>query len=330
MRGKEYFKYPLNPSEILLILYLFLTVSCHYFIYIRNYNAIILKSALHKSTIPHSRIFIVRHLKEKHFDPAWHSHSEYQLFVTLEGTGTRFIGDNITAFKPGELTLTGAHLPHLWRSDEAYFKKKSNLSTSGIVIYFNENFLGDHLLQKEEMADLKKLLAHSMRGLDFYGKEKLQVIRMMKELTKLQGIQSVIHLLRILKLLASTENYHYISSFVHKEVFHLKETDRLNQVYNFVLKNFNRKISLRELADLVYMTPSSFSRYFTMRNNKTFSKFVSEIRIKHACKLLTETEDSIAQISYDCGFDTLSNFNKQFKEFTNKRPGDYKKEYMSI
>ena len=169
-----------------------------------------------------------------------------------------------------------------------------------------------------------------MRGLDFYGEDREQVIRMMKELTKLDGIRSVIQLLKILNVLASTKDYEYISSVAHKEVFHQKETDRMNQVYTFVIKNFSRKILLRELADMMYMTPTSFIRYFTMRNNKSFSRFVSEIRIRHACKLLTETEDPIAQISYDCGFDTLSNFNKQFKEFTHKRPGDYKKEYMSI
>lgn len=312
------------------MLYPIPTVFYHYFRYIRRINEIILKSALHKSTIPNSRIFMVHHLKEKHFDPHWHSHSEYQLFVTLEGTGTRFIGDNIRAFKPGELTLTGAHLPHLWRSDESYYQKKSTLSANGIVIYFNENFLGDLIADKEEMVLLKKLLTNSMRGLDFHGKTKISVIKMMKELTKLQGIESVIQLLRILNALASSKEYQFISSIAHKDVVDQKETDRLNRVYTFVLKNFSRKISLQELADLVYMTPTSFSRYFTMRNNKSFSRFVSEIRIGHACKLLIETEDSIEQISYDCGFDTLSNFNKQFKEITGNRPTDYKKEYMSI
>lgn len=273
---------------------------------------------------------MVHHLKEKHFDPYWHSHSEYQLFVTLEGTGTRFIGDNIKAFKPGELTLTGTHLPHLWRSDEAYFQKKSALSAKGIVIYFNENFLGDHFMDKEEMLLLKKLLTNAMRGLDFFGKTKITVVKMMRELTKLQGIESVIQLLRILNTLASAKDYQFISSIAHKDVVHPKETDRINQVYDFVLKNFSRKISLQELANLVYMTPTSFSRFFKMRNNKSFSGFLKEIRIKHACKLLTETDNSVAQVSYDCGFDTLSNFNKQFKEFTHKRPMEYKKEYGSI
>jgi AraC-like DNA-binding protein len=289
-----------------------------------------LKAALHKSGIPPSQIFVIRNLQEKHFDPVWHAHSEYQLFVVLEGTGTRFIGDSIKAFRPGELIFTGPHLPHLWRSDEAYFEKKSNLSTSGIVIYFNENFLGDHIMEKEEMVMLKKLFTKSMRGLDFYGQKKLQVVKMMQELTQMQGIQSVIHLLHILDILSFTKEYHYISSRAYDDVFNKNETDRLNQVYEYVLKNFRGKILLEELADLLCMTPTSFSRFFTMKNNKPFSKFVAEIRIKHACKLLTETGDSISQICYECGFNTLSNFNKQFKDIMLKTPTQYKEEFLSI
>jgi len=87
---------------------------------------------------------------------------------------------------------------------------------------------------------------------------------------------------------------------------------------------------LEEIAELLHMTPTSFSRYFTMKNNKTFSRFISEIRIKHACEMLTETDESVAQICYDCGFNTLSNFNKQFKEIISKKPSEYKKEFMNI
>ena len=289
-----------------------------------------MKAALHKSTIPPSQIFVIRHLQEKHFDPVWHAHSEYQLFVVLKGTGTRFIGDSIKSFAPGELIFTGPHLPHLWRSDDIYFKNKSALYTEGIVLYFNENFLGDHILEKEEMVLLKKLFTKSMRGLEFYGEKKLQVIQLMQQLTQQQGIQSVIQLLHILEILSGTKEYHYISSKVYEEVLHQNETDRLNIVYEFVLKNFRQKILLGELARLLHMTPTSFSRYFTMKNNKPFSRFVAEIRIKHACKLLTETDHSIEQICYECGFNTLSNFNKQFKEIMQQKPMQYKKEFMSL
>jgi len=273
---------------------------------------------------------VIRQLHDKHFDPVWHAHSEFQLFVVLEGTGTRFIGDNIKAFRPGELTFTGPHLPHLWRSDEAYFEKTNCLYISGVVIYFNEQFLGDHIMEKEEMAVVKKLFTKSMRGLEFYGPKKLQVIKMMQELVNMQGISSVMQLLSILDILSVTKEYHYISGKLYENTFDEHETHRINTVYEYVLKNFRQKILLLELAELLHMTPTSFSRYFTMKNNKPFSKFVTEIRIKHACKLLIETDDSISRICYECGFNTLSNFNKQFKEIMLKKPYQYKKEFMSI
>lgn len=289
-----------------------------------------MKTAFHKSTIPPSQIFVIRHLHEKHFDPVWHDHFEYQLFVVLKGTGTRFIGDSIKPFKAGELVFTGPHLPHLWRNDESYFDKKSDLLTEGIVIYFHESFLGDHIMDKQEMTVLKKLFTKSMRGLEFYGQKKMQVIEKMQELVKLQGIRSVIGLLEILEVLATMKQYQYISSTAYDQGFDAHETDRLNTVFNYVLKNFRQKIALEDLADLLHMTRTSFSRYFTMKNNKPFSKFVSEVRIRHACKLLTETEDSVEQIGYECGFNTLSNFNKQFKEIMLRKPLQYKKEFMSL
>lgn len=289
-----------------------------------------MKTAVHKSEIPPSQIFVIRHLHDRHFDPVWHAHSEYQLFVVLEGTGTRFVGDSIKAFKPGELVFTGPHLPHLWRSDEAYFAKKSELRINGIVIYFNEHFLGEHIMEKEEMLALKNLFTRALRGLEFQGRSREQIIAMMKELTAMKGIKSVIHLLRILEYMAATKEYAYISAKAYSDVQTQSEATRMNLVYDYVLKNFRRKILLEEIAGLLHMTPTSFSRYFTMQNSKPFSRFVSEIRIKHACKLLTETDEPVSHICYESGFNTLSNFNKQFKEFMLKRPMDYKKEFMSI
>ncbi|MBC7400676.1 MAG: helix-turn-helix transcriptional regulator [Mucilaginibacter sp.] len=289
-----------------------------------------MKAAIHKSAIPESQIFMIKYLEDQYFDPVWHSHSEYQLFVPLEGTGTRFIGDSIKSFAPNELILTGANLPHLWRSDEAYFEKSSSLKIRGVVVYLQESLLGEHLMGKEEMVQLKKLFKRSSRGLEFYGDVKKQVIILMKELVQLTGLESFIHLLRILNLLSSTKEYHYISHNEYINPFKENETDRMSSVYEYILKNYRKKIHLNELADLLYMTPTSFSRYFTTANNKGFAKFISELRVKHACKLLTDTDLSIATISERSGFKTLSNFNKQFKDEMKKKPSDYKKEFLNI
>lgn len=289
-----------------------------------------MKAAIHKSAIPESQIFMIKYLEDQYFDPVWHSHSEYQLFVPLEGTGTRFIGDSIKSFKPGELILTGANLPHLWRSDEAYFEKNSTLKIRGVVIYLQESLLGEHLMAKDEMVQLKKLFKRSSRGVEFYGNVKKQVITLMKELVQLTGLESFIHLLKILNLLSSTKEYHYISHNEYVDPFKENETDRMSNVYEYILKNYRKKIHLNELADMLCMTPSSFSRYFAAANNKGFAKFITELRIKHACKLLTETDLSVATISERSGFKTLSNFNKQFRDEMKKKPSDYRKEFLNI
>jgi AraC-like DNA-binding protein len=250
--------------------------------------------------------------------------------VVLKGTGTRFIGDSIKSFKAGELILTGPHLPHLWRSDEAYFQNKSKLYTEGIVIYFPENLFSDAWLEKEEISSIKRLLQKSARGLEFYGATKTEVIALMSDMPSVTGFESVLQFFRILLLLSTCKEYHFISHATYADPSKQVETDRMNKVYAYVLKNYKEKVSLDDAANIVCMTPTSFSRYFTKKNNKTFSRFVSEIRVKHACKLLTETDKTVAQVSLACGFNTLSNFNKQFKEIMLKRPFEYKKEFMNL
>jgi AraC-like DNA-binding protein len=104
----------------------------------------------------------------------------------------------------------------------------------------------------------------------------------------------------------------------------------MSDVYNYIMLNFKKNIMLEEVAEIASMSPTSFSRYFKARTNKPFSSFVSELRIGYACKQLMEDKNTIAQVCFDCGFNTLSNFNKQFKEQMHKTPFEYRKEYLKI
>ena len=120
-----------------------------------------MKPLLKKSLESLNQSFIVRTLKEPYFDPNWHFHPHYQLFTVIEGTGTRFIGDDIRHFEAGDTVFLGPNLPHLWRSDRAYFERNSALQTQGIVVYFTEDFLGKEFFEKPEMYALKQLLINS-------------------------------------------------------------------------------------------------------------------------------------------------------------------------
>ena len=289
-----------------------------------------MRPPLLKSPIPASHAFVAKDLKAPYFDPNWHFHSEYQLFVVLKGTGTRFIGDHVKAFKSGDVVFTGPNLPHLWRSDPEYYDGTKELYTHGLVIYFQKDFLGKTFMEKDEAIRLKQLFLKAQRGLEVGSKTAALLTRMIVKLLKLDGFERVLQLLHILHILANTSDYHLLASAGYRNSLKESDTERMNKVHAFVLKNFRNKISLEEVATIANMTPSSFSRYFKTHANKTFSEFVSEIRIGHACKLLIEKNINIAEACYESGFQTLSNFNRQFKFITHKSPTEYKKEFSKV
>ncbi len=289
-----------------------------------------MRKAIKKSPIPTSHAFVVKTLHDQHFDPNWHFHPEYQLFFVLKGAGTRFVGDHIQPFREGNLVFTGPNLPHLWRNDDIYFQGHSHLETEGIVIYFHDNFLSDFFLDKEEMTSIKQLFIQAKRGLDIYGATNRKISKMMKELTRLHAFEGVIQLLQILHLLSVSKEFHLIASPGYNNSFKESETERISEVHAYVMKNFRNKISLEAVASIANMTPTSFSRFFKSRANKTFFSFLSEIRIGYACKQLIDENKNVAEACYDSGFATISNFNKQFKEITGKSPLEYKKEYRMI
>jgi len=285
--------------------------------------------ALQKSPISADQAFECSYLKAPHFDPNWHFHSEYQLFIVLSGTGTRFIGDHVQPFKAGDLVLTGPDLPHLWRSDLEYFED-NKLWTEGIVVYFPEDFFGNQFLQKPEMYQIRQLLVKAARGISFRGRTAEKTKSMMLQLVKKKDFASILQLLNILQLLAASDEYDLLAHTGYINSLKESDTARMNRVHAYVMKNFREKITLAEVASLANMTPSSFSRYFKTHANKTFSGFLTGIRIGYSCKLLIEKKMNITQACYDSGFNTLSNFNKQFKAFTHYTPLAYKNRYRGI
>ena len=286
-----------------------------------------MKPALQKSPISAERAFEVKLLQASHFDPDFHFHSEYQLFVVLEGTGTRFIGDHVSPFKKGDLVFTGPDLPHVWRSDMEYLEGNKQFTTEGIVIYFHENFLGETILQHAEMYRIKQLFAKAQRGMEITGTTAEQVTAMMNQLRETKDFESVLELLKILNVLSHTADYKLLASAGYTNSLKESDTERMNKVHAYVMKNFREKISLQQVASIANMAPASFSRYFKIHSNKTFSDFLTEIRIGYSCKLLIEKQINISQACYDSGFNTLSNFNRQFKAFTQHTPLEYRKKY---
>lgn len=286
-----------------------------------------MKPLLEKSIESLNQSFLVKRLEEPFFDPNWHFHPHYQLFTVIKGTGTRFIGDDIRHFEEGDTVFLGPNMPHLWRSDRPYFEKESQLQTEGIVVYFKEDFLGNDFFEKPEMFDIKSFLKNSERGLDLTGTLGAEMLIDLKKLLGLTGFEGISKLLNILHKLSVTGDYQYISSSNYTNTHKISETERMRIVHEYVLKHFKENINLSTVASLSNMTEAAFCRYFKSRTNKTFSDFVKEIRIGNACKILQNEQKSISQICYESGYNTVSNFNNQFKSLKGVSPLQYQKLY---
>jgi AraC-like DNA-binding protein len=288
-----------------------------------------MKSAIRKLPIRSTKSYAIYDLVAPHFDPDWHFHQEYQLVVVLEGTGTRFIGDDISHFEAGDMVLTGANLPHVWKNDEAYFQNVG-LKTRCVVIYFPRDFMGKSFLNMEEMKGIKDLLDKAHRGLEISGKVRDRIQKIMLQILNQKGFEGVLSLLKILNILANANDLKYINKEGYLNTIAESDSQRMKNIHAYILNNYKTNIKLENVAALANLSPTSFSRYFKAHTNKSFSDFVSELRISFACKLLHQDDASISQIAHDSGYKTLSNFNKKFKDLTGTSPLKYRKNYRNV
>lgn len=257
-----------------------------------------------------------------HFLKIWHYHPELELVYIIKGTGTRFIGDGIEKFSDGDLVLIGKNLPHMWLSDDVYFEEGSKLLSEAIGIHFREDFLGGDFLNTMEMKPILQLIRRAAQGIKFSNLDA-ELVTMVKGLTTLEPFQKVIHLLRILYRLANHEEYQLLSSPGFINSFNRTENKSLDEIYEFIFNNFNQPIGSKDVAEVAKMNPSAFSRFFKRIHRKTFTRYLNEIRIGYACKLLIENKNNITLVCYESGFNNISNFNRHFKAIMGMSPSDY-------
>lgn len=271
--------------------------------------------------------FSIREDIYPHLFKHWHYHPETELTYVRKGTGMRLVGDNVEQFEDGDLILLGGGLPHLWRSDDAYFDPDSDLHIEAITIHFMENFWGDTFLQLPEMTEISELFTSAKRGIKILGKTKQLIIEKMEAMLHAKHIQRIEYLLHLLNLITTTEEYCLLSSAGYTTCCQGDNSEKINSIYQYTFENFRKQISINDIARAAHLSPNSFCRYFKSRTMKTYWDFLVEVRIGYACKLLIENKMTIAQICYASGFNNLSNFNRHFRERLNKTPLQFVKEY---
>lgn len=287
-----------------------------------------MKPQLLKVSTGPAHSFSVRQDLVPYINNRWHYHPEVELIHFKKGNGTQFIGDSIQQFRPGDIVMVGSQLPHYWRFDDAYFQEEHKLSADVRVAHFSESFWGAQFLQLPENKAIRSVLEKSKRGIQIHGKTKKLVADLMERMLKAEGTERIILLMEALDTIAACSQVVTLSSIGFQHNFEEAENDRINAIYEYSLANFRNKIHLEEIAAVALISPNSFCRYFKSRTRKTFSQFLIEIRVGHACKLLIDNKMSIKQLCYESGFNNFASFHKNFKHITGKSPLTYQKEYI--
>lgn len=263
--------------------------------------------------------------EESFFQSPFHSHPELELVYIIESYGKRIIGNSVEQFEAGDMVFLGSKISHVWLNDEVYYRGISKLKAKSIVIYFNKDIFGPLFYEIKETSKIGSLFNNAIRGLSITGKTNKLIAQKLEQLLKKKDFDLIIGLFEILSILIDSNDTSFINSEAYTPVDDKSKTDRFSDIYKYVKEHYMEDITLETISKLAHLTPPSFCRIFKMRTKKKFVEYLGEVRISNACKYLIETDMGISEVSYACGYKTVSNFNKLFKKITGVTPQGYKK-----
>ncbi|WP_136482005.1 AraC family transcriptional regulator [Cognatitamlana onchidii] len=261
--------------------------------------------------------------EEPCLDTAWHYHPEYELLYISRSSGIRFVGDNVSHFEPGDLVLVGSNLPHLWRNDVSYYSADSKKTIKTVVVKFYQDFIGDNTFEAPQFAAIKRMLSDSKYGMSFGKSVSIALKDELLSFPTLNNTQQYISLLDILHKLSMVNDKQLLSSSDMRQ-YTPKGAKRIDRVIRHISDNYAKDISLENISDIACMTPNSFCRFFKKKTNKSFSEFLNEIRIRNASRILIQEDFPINDICFLVGYNSITNFNKQFKKIMGRTPNQYR------
>lgn len=257
------------------------------------------------------------------FDFPLHSHEELELNFILNAKGAkRVVGDHIAEIEDAELVLVGSNLPHVWQTHKCKSKEIRE-----ITIQFHKDLFDEKFLRRNQLSFIRTMLERSARGISFSRQTIEQITPRLIALNQKHGFDSVLELMSILHDLSISRNMHTLSDATFNNVEFSYNSRRIGKAVDYMNQNFQKQITLSEVAKLANMTDVSFSRFFKNRTGITFMDSLLEMRLGHASRLLIDTTQSVSEVAYNCGFNNISNFNRLFKKKKGCTPKEFRENY---
>jgi AraC-like DNA-binding protein len=251
----------------------------------------------------------------------WHYHPEFELVFVEADAGIRHVGTHISTYTESDLVFIGANLPHL------NFDYRLRSEYHQIVIQLRCDFLGGALGVAPEFAGIAKLFRDAAYGIAFHGETKAVVAGLLKELTGLPALEQLLRLMEVFQLLAESKERAVLNERLDN--FILKDKIRMGAIYEYIDAEYHRRPDVNVVAGKVNLTTPAFCRYFKRQTKMTFTDFVNQYRIERAKDLLMQGEQ-VGATCYAVGLDSLSYFNKIFKELTGENPSVFRRRHSSF
>lgn len=262
---------------------------------------------------------------QDHIDKShWHYHQEFELSFITEGDGKRIVGDSTEEFHPGDLIFIGPRIPHVWFPEEKHKRQHSGRTLESVYMLFNQEILPDSMISLPEFKNIRKAITLSERGVQITGDTLNEVSRIMLQLPYMNNIRRLMLFYEIMDLIGQSTSFSYLASADYVKSRFETTSSRVKNIHEFLMKNYQNDIDLKEVAEVAHMAPASVCRFFKSSTGLTIFEYLNKIKIEYSCQLLLNTDLNILDISYDCGFNNLSHFNKQFKKFIGVTPTQFR------
>lgn len=264
-----------------------------------------------------------RHKKE--FTYPIHNHQVFELNFVEHAAGVRrIVGDSSEVIGEYDLVLiTSLELEHVWMQNECRSE-----DIHEITVQFRFDLSSDSLLSKNPFKQIYNMLNQARKGLVFPMDSIMKVYNQLQELSSISdGFMAFIRFLEILNVLSNCEGARTLATTSYAKVVIEEDSSRILKVKNYINSNYMRDLKLKTLSDLACMSETAFSRFFKLHTGRTVSDYIIDIRLGYAARMLVDTNKSIADICYLCGYNNLSNFNRVFKRKKGCAPTEFREYY---
>ena len=274
-----------------------------------------------------SDTFLVFDRTKQSFDYPVHFHPEYELnYIRGAHGATRIVGDNIETIDDYELCLVGPNLYHAWEngnSDRSTDKRE-------ITVQFVRELLSENMLHRDLFKPIGDMLHRSAQGILFSAETARRIEPLLDKLVDTKGFDSFLDFMRLLHELATSPDQRVLANASFQPSYDMHVDERIERIHKFMNDNYHHKVMLSDAAAILNMSPVSFTRFIKQRTGKSFVDYLNEIRLGYATRMMIDSDKSISEICFACGFNNISNFNRIFKKKQGQTPTDFRNNFHGV